>query len=110
RLSKRLPGAVELSLDLSLGAIALAPQAEAGLLAGFADRGDRKRFRARGLDLRAALQQVRFELPWDRRRHRDAVVGLIDPAAGKDEFAGHEHHLVMPLADQTLRNRAAAVD
>src|SRR6202035_4032807 len=39
-----------------------------------------------------------------------AVVGLIDAAAGKDEFAGHEHHLVVSLADENFWDGGGAID
>ena len=86
------------------GPFSLAPEAQPGLLAGLADRGDRQRLGPRGRDLRAALQQVGLELPGNRRGHRNAVIGLVDTAAGKDELAGHEHDLVVALADQDLRH------
>src|ERR1700693_10668 len=56
-LGERLPR----PLERRRRAVALAAKTEAGLLAGLADRGDRKRACARRRDLRASLQQVRFK-------------------------------------------------
>ncbi|OOQ90454.1 hypothetical protein PEBR_04025 [Penicillium brasilianum] len=105
RVGERRPRTVELGLLLDLAA-----EAEPGLFTGFADRGIGERARAAGRDLRAALQQIGFELRRDRRCDRHAVVGLVDAAAGEDEFARHEHHLVVTLADQHLRLGAGTVD
>ena len=99
------PGAVELCLLLDLAA-----EAESGLFAGFADRRIGKRTRAAGRDLRAALQEIGFELRRDRGGDRHAVVGLVDAAAGENELAGHEHHLVVALADEHLRLGTGAID
>ncbi len=105
RFRERLPGAVEF-----YGFFNLAAEAETGFLAGFADRGDRERPRAGRCDLRATLEQVGFELSGNRRGNRNAVVRLVDAAAGKNIFARHEHHFVVALADQNLRLVAGAVD
>ena len=105
-LGKRLPCAFQ----GRRGAIALASEAEPGFFAGLADRGDRQRARARRRDLRAALEQVVFKRFRDWRCHGNAVVGFVDPAAGKDEFAGHEHHLVVALADQNFWRGGGAID
>ena len=88
----------------------LAAEAEPGFLAGLADRGDRERARAGRYDLRAALEQIGLELGGDRSGDRNAVVRLVDAAAGKNIFARHEHHLVVALADQHLRLVAGAID
>ena len=63
-----------------------------------------------GDDLRTALEQVGLELAGNRSGDGNAVVGLVDAAAGKNIFARHEHHLVVALADQHLRLVAGAVD
>ena len=94
----------------STAPVAFAAETEAGFLAGLADRGNRQRARARGGDLRTALQQIGLQRFRDRRRHWNAVVGFIDASAGKDEFAGHEHHLVVALANQDFRHGSAAID
>ncbi len=105
-IGKRLPRAGQCRHR----AIDLAPETKTGFLAGLADRGDRERTRARWRDLRAALQEVCFKRFGDGCGHRNAAVGLVDAAAGKDEFAGHEHHLVVALADQDLWRCGAAID
>ena len=66
--------------------------------------------RPRRCDLRAALEQIGFELAGNRRGDGNAVVGLVDAAAGKNIFARHEHHLVVAFADQHLRLVAGAID
>src|SRR5262245_49484841 len=66
RIRKRFPG----TFELWRRAFGPAPETEAGFLAGLADRGNRERLRARGYRLRAALEQIGFELRRDRRRHR----------------------------------------
>src|SRR5207237_10117326 len=38
------------------------------------------------------------------------LIVLGDTAAGEDELSGHEHHLVVALADQDFWNGAAAID
>ncbi len=105
-LGERLPRAVE----IRRGAIALAPETQAGFFAGLADRGDRQRSRARRRDLRTALQQIGFERAGNRRGNGNAVIRLVDTAAGKDELAGHEHHLVVALADQDFWDGGGAID
>jgi hypothetical protein len=68
------------------------------------------RARARWRDLRTAFQKIGFELFRNRRGNRNAVVCLVDAPAGKDEFAGHEHHLVVAFADQNLWSGGGTVD
>src|SRR3984957_12649019 len=106
RLAEGLPRAFERRRS----AIALAPEAETGFLTGLADRGDGKRACARGADLWAPLQQIFLERLRDRGCDGNAVVVLVNTAAGKDEFAGHEHHLVVAFADQHLRDGGGAID
>src|SRR4029079_18137202 len=99
------PGAFELHRLLDS-----ATEAEAGFLAGLADRRKRERPRPRKRDLRTALEQIGFELAGNRRGDGNAVIGLVDAAAGKNIFARHEHNLVVALADQDLRLLAGAID
>src|SRR5882724_10411773 len=102
---KRLTGAFEL-----LGLFNLAAEAEPGFLAGLADGGDRERTRPGSYNLRAALEQVGLEFGRDGSGDGNAVVRLVDAAAGENIFARHEHHLVVALADQDLRLVAGSVD
>ena len=64
---------------------------------------------AREAGLRAALGEIGFQLGGDGCCTRHAVIVLVDAAAGEDELSGHEHHLVVALADQDFRT-AAAID
>ncbi len=83
----------------------LAAEAEARLLAGLADRRDsRAHVRGRRVDLRTALRAG-----WPRApRVIGAATGtrlsaLSTRPPGKTILAGHEHHLVVALADQHFR-------
>ena len=105
-VAERLPYAVEFWRR----SIALAAEAKPGFLAGLADRGDRQRSRARRRRLRTAFHQIGFKFLRNRRRNRNAVIQLVDAAARKHEFAGHEHHLVVALADQDFWDCAGAID
>src|SRR5580698_3365905 len=105
-LGKRLPGAFEARCR----AVALASEAKAGLLAGLADRGHRKRACARGGDFRAAFQEIFFQRLRDWRGDGNAIVRLVDTATGKDEFAGHEYHLVVAFADENLCSGCGSID
>jgi len=89
------------ALECRRRAIALAPQTKPGFLAGFADRRDRQRARPRRRDLRAALHQVGFELLCDRGGDRNAVVGLVDAAAGKTNLPGMNTTLSWRLPTRT---------
>src|SRR5260370_21159627 len=80
-------------------AVALAPETEAGFFAGLADRRDRQGACARWRDAGTALQQVGLERLRYGPGDGTAAVGFVDPAAGKNEFAGHKHHLVVAFAD-----------
>jgi len=104
-IRERRPGAFQLDR-----LVYLAAEAEAGFLAGFADRCYRKRTRARSYDFGAALEQISFEFLGDRGGNGHAVVSLVEAAAGKHELARHEHHIVMALADQHLWLLAGTID
>src|SRR5436190_14998328 len=105
RFRKRLPGAVELD-----GFVDPAAETKPGLLAGFADRRNRQRACPRRRDFWAALEQVGFELAGNRRCDGNAVVRLVDTAAGENILARHEHDVVMALADQDLWLVTGAID
>ena len=106
-IRERLPGAVELG-RLAVG---FAAEAKPGLLAGLADRGDRRATCARPAEIFGLpLSRFCFELFGDGSRDRHAIIRLVDAPAGKDELAGHEHHLVVALADQHFWDRAGAID
>src|SRR5450631_3946427 len=66
--------------------------------------------RARRRDLRTALHQIGFQRLRYGCGHRNAIVCLVDATAGKDEFAGHEHHLVVAFADQNFWGDGGAID
>ena len=66
--------------------------------------------RATAVILGLPFKQVGFQRLRNRGRHRHAAVSCIDAAAGKDEFAGHEHHLVVASADQHFWHCAGAID
>src|SRR5262249_21241006 len=75
-----------------------------------ADGGERERARFRRARALQPLHQVRFGRRIERPRDRHALVGRIDPAAGKDEFPRHEFVAVMAFAEQDLGHAAGAVD
>src|SRR5205823_14141700 len=105
-LAKRLPRACEVRRSI----IARSPETKTGFFTGLANRGDCQRTSARGRDLGAALQKILLKRLWNGRSDGHAVIRPVDATAGKDEFAGHEHHVVVALADQNLWRGGATVD
>src|SRR5207237_10508567 len=105
-LAKRLPRACEVRRSL----IARSPETKACFFTGLADRGDCQRTSARGRDLGAALQKILFKRLWNGRSDGHAVIRPVDATAGKNEFAGHEHHVVVALARRNFWRGGATVD
>ena len=97
-IGKRLPGAFEFWRR----AVDLAAEAEPGFLAGLADRGDRQRARARRRDLRAALEQIGFELLGDRAATGTRLSDLSTRPPGNTYLPGMNTTLSWRLPTSTF--------
>ena len=86
------------------------PVTQAGFLESLAHGRQRERAGAHRAALVEALHQPHFRLRVEGGRGRHRLVGRIDAAAGKHEFARHELVACVALAEQHFRHASGAID